>query len=387
MFSFFKKKNMSPEEFGAGLFRIVAPRARGIGDKEVRTLEATSVGEANLIRFELCALRAFAAEHLADQRLDQAAADRAKEALWLFLRETAPWGVGDFGRFRTHVTCYFEVDLAFRGLPEDTTDVGREAGKVFAASCYRKLDPMAVLVGTKHYSMAYKNGVSFLKAVRIVDRENARQAIDYQKEQQRKSPRLGTSNRGRLRMSWWSRLSSLFGQKKLAPSEVAAGIYGAWMRVHDDQDALTVLEPHATDIQRIRNELGCLRIFAGLHATRSIESKEEVHDVFWLFLAEMSKAPLSQGDLAWFKRNQGDYETVAFMGVPDGRPLFSEVGKVFACRIGRPMDPIAATAGALHFAISYEVVSKFVRSVRVVAKVRESNAVASIREQQRKRWM
>ncbi len=185
MFSFFKKKT-SPEEFGAGLFGIAAPRTPGIGDEELRTLGATSVGEANLIRFELCVLRTFAAEHLADQRLDKDAAQRAKEALWLFLEEKAPWGMGDLARFRNGVTNYLDVEFVFSGLSEDTMDVGREAGKVFAMRCDRKLDPMAVLVGTMHYSMAYKIGVDFVKTVRIVDRANARQAIAYQKEQQRK---------------------------------------------------------------------------------------------------------------------------------------------------------------------------------------------------------
>jgi hypothetical protein len=153
-----------------------------------------------------------------------------------------------------------------------------------------------------------------------------------------------------------------------------------------DQEALRALEPRATDLPRIRDELGCMRIFAALHATRTLESKKEIHDVFWLFLAELTRLQLSKDALAAFKRNQGDYDTLAFMGVPDGQPLLWEVGKVFAQRIGRPLDPMAAAAGAFHFAAAYRVATNFVRSVRVVATGRESDSVVRLRERQQKRW-
>jgi len=187
-------------------------------------------------------------------------------------------------------------------------------------------------------------------------------------------------------MRWWSRLLSLI-TRKFDPAEVAAGLLGVVMPTPDgDRGPLKVLEPEATDIPRVRSELGLLRIFAVLHATRNMQSKDEIQDTFWLLFAEMNEQPLSREDVAAFKNNLDDYDMLAFMDIPDGKLLLWEVGKVFAKRIGRAMDPIAGAVGATHFAGAYGIATKFVRSVRVVAKMRDRNVVALMREQQQRRW-
>lgn len=185
MFEFLKKKT-APEELGAGLLGLTAPRTPGIGDQEITTLGVTTPDEANAVRFELFVLRAFAAEHIANQLLTKDAAARAREALWLFLEETTPWGWGEFERFRHAVSDYADVEFMFGGLRDDVKEIAWEVGKVFAKRCGRVLDPLAVSVGLTHYLITYKIGRDFIKSVRVVDSEKARQALAHRKDLRRK---------------------------------------------------------------------------------------------------------------------------------------------------------------------------------------------------------